>query len=201
MSSSKKAFVGLALLSLLACSGVTEPAGEPEPVADAPPPPTVVTGTISEQDQTMPVRGAVAVLDAEARQIRFTLLPFTPTPEEVISIRKDRWIEVSFERDEYVVEGFPERIPRAELTLSWDEDEGLTEGSAHLFLNNFGRVNSNANLNWGIAKEHALTVETGLEPGGLITLTTTGEDTLFDERIGWDLQFSGPLEEVYRDEE
>lgn len=188
----------LIVLLLIACGGgaspTPTPTAAPAPEVVPEPVPVTVRGTISHNDQTMKVIGAVAVHDAAARALRITFLPFEPTPEEVVLFKENNGSLVILKRDEGTIEGFPDRIPRTELTLRWDEGESIEQARYHMFFNRLTTPYSSMNLNWRSGSEHTVTIEGELGESTPLTLATSGRDTVFDESVSWELTFRGPAE-------
>ena len=196
MSPSPRTRAALLFFALFACSGEPQPSAESPSVSEATPKrsPTRVSGTVTHGDHTMKVVGAVAVHDSNRRRLRVTFLPFMPTPEEVTMFQNDRGGLALLERDDSSIEGFPDRIPRSELTISWDEDEDVTRGRCHFYVNKLTTQYSSMNLNWTYGNRHALTIENGVEKGSPIVLNFSGQDTVGEQLMRWDLQLHGPLE-------
>jgi hypothetical protein len=187
---------------------VKEPPAEPQTQSPAEATPSAapvgVEGTITHNGQTMQIVGGVAVWDPAKSLVKLTLLPFEPTPEEVEQIRQDRAFGVIFAREKGV-QGFADRTPHATFSVGWQfaaADAGdLEKAGCHLYVGFLAEQNSNMNLSWPHGQSHELTLEGPLETGSQLTLTTKGEDSVFDETTSWDFRFSGPIQATIADAE
>jgi len=152
-------------------------------------------GAFTEAGARFEVEAVVAVWEPDGPALRLVALPFEPTPAEVERCQKDEVFFMLMDREQRV-QGFTDRTPFAEVTISWPFDAAdvgdAGKSSVHVFVNNLGQSGSNQNLTFGGAK-HSLELSGDLEAGGAVQVALSGEDELFDTPLTWDLDYEGPV--------
>lgn len=156
-----------------------------------------VSGTVTHAGQTMKVMAAAAVWDPKDAALKLTLLPFTPTAEEMERIRKDEAFFAVMGRQKGI-QGFADRTPFVALELSWpfkkDAVGDLGEAFCHLYIAFLKEAGSNMNLSFPAqGSSRSISLLGKLEPGSEITLAAKGTDELSGDTMTWDLRFQGPV--------
>jgi hypothetical protein len=152
------------------------------------------TGTLTHNGTVMPVKGVVAVLDAKKPTVKFHVLPFVPTPAEIALLQKNdtMWLLEKPGSD-------PRRWPAAphgSFRLSWPMDPKAagTFAKAWTDVYAFGVGRPNSNLNFSLTEGELKGTLTGaLKEGATVTLTSTGEGNMENEKLTWDVSLTTKL--------
>lgn len=147
-------------------------------------------GTMTEKGVAMEVVYAVALLDAEAHRLKFVLLPFEPSEEELAELRAENpssfWL---LEKASPDTEKWPTWSPHGTLTLDWGfEPESLGDPSKawrHVYSYGIGSQGSNLNLSGG-PEDYVATLDGSVKEGETVTLTSEGSHP--DWGFSWDLE-------------
>src|SRR5262249_31937814 len=118
-------------------------------------------GTMTEKGVSMNVKAAVAIFNPDGSSLRFVLLPFQPTAEEVAQLQKD---ETMWLLDQKTVDAkkWPAWCPYGSFQLSWFDKTSVGDtkkASILIYTYGIGKGGSNINLN---------------KPGDTIPVTLTG---------------------------
>ncbi len=146
------------------------------------------SGVLVHNGQRMVVKSAIAVWNAEEKELDIDLLPFEPTEADIERCRKD---ETMFMLDGKQAEGFSDRVPYGTYTF-WGDQMGGVKNAAEAYhaihAHFLGEPGSNISLNYP-SNEHSTSLEGSLEPGSEIVLRSKGRDTsLGDHDMSWDLE-------------
>ncbi len=175
--------------------GPAPSAPTPEPEAPAPVPAGGDSGEITAGGQSFTVTSVIAYWDAQESELVLVALPLVPDAEQ-----RKQCLEgtpfFAFMGYDGAVQGFTDRVPFAEVTISWPFDPDRVgdpeKAWVHLFVNNLDQKNGNLNLNWSGPKQ--LTLRGACEVGGEVSVVVAGEDELMDTPMTWELRFEGRLE-------
>ena len=157
-------------------------------------------GTVTHAGIEMPVRGAVALWDAERPSLRIHLLPFEPTPEEIHGLQTEKsFFFFELERESPDPELWPSWMPHAHYQMSWsfDPDRVGDHEAAWLFVYAFGIGEQGSNLNLNTtAGEHPGTLTGEVKPGSTIRLQASGQDEIGDDVLSWELDLETEVLEL-----
>jgi hypothetical protein len=162
-------------------------------------------GVVTHAGVEMPVRGVVALWDAERPSLRVHLLPFEPTAQEVHDLQSEKsFFFFNLERESPDPGKWPTWMPHARYEMIWsfEKDKVGDHDAAWLFIYGFGigEAGSNLNLN-SMAGEHKGKLTGEVKPGSTITLVAAGQDEIGGDVLSWDLSFTTEVLELLGKEE
>jgi hypothetical protein len=136
------------------------------------------TGTLTHDGVAMPVKAAVAVLNAKGTSVEIYVLPFVPTAAETALLQKDNTFFLMQKKSAY-----------GSFRLVWfgASDVGNVEKmSVSLSGNDFSK--SGAMLSRMFMSGFKATVTGELKPGGTIGFVAAGSDKDAKDSVAWDVK-------------
>ena len=144
----------------------------------------------------MAIRSVIAVLDPDATSLRFELLPFEPSLEDVERCLENQTFFMTIQQDSPDPKTFPGRVPYATYALNWFGDTaefGNVDASFNAVHAHFiAGEGSNLSLNFG-PTQHAFRLEGEIRAGADVHLIASGEDTLGGDTLSWNLDVMVPI--------
>jgi len=163
----------------------------------AAPPASQDFGALVHNGVEMRVKAAVAVWNPKEPSLKLTLLPYVPTAKEVAALQ-------SGEAPLFLHSGkaspdpkkWPSWIPFAVCSLSWSGEKGsvgsFDKAGIHLYAFGIGKEGSNLNFNVGPGKYQG-SITGAVKPGSAIEVASKGADTLFKDKLSWDLRLKASV--------
>jgi hypothetical protein len=136
------------------------------------------TGTLTHDGVAMPVKAAVAVLNAKGTSIRIYVLPFEPTAAETALLQKESTLFLMQKKSAY-----------GSFRLVWfgAADAGrMDKASVSLTGNDISKPNSNLSRMFMSGFKGTLTGE--LKPGASIGFTAAGSAPESRDTVAWDVK-------------
>lgn len=147
-------------------------------------------GTLTENGVSMEVKAAVAVFDSGEPSLRFVLLPFQPSAEEVAKLQaKDTlWLLDKATPD---AKKWKNWCPYGYFELGWGFEKTAVgdakKATVFVYGYGLGKQGSNLNINkFGDSVDVSLAGP--VKEGQEVTLTSKGSDKLGDSTMVWDLK-------------
>jgi len=136
------------------------------------------TGTLTHDRVAMPVKAAVAVLDAKGTGLRIYVLPFVPSAAETALLQKESTLFLMQKKSAY-----------GSFWLKWFDvaDAGKMEKvSVSLTGHDISKPNSSLSRMFMSGFKGTLTGE--LKPGASIGFTAAGSDADGTDTVAWDVK-------------
>ena len=152
-------------------------------------------GTVTENGISMDVKGVVAVYDPKEPSIRFTLLPFVPTADEIAKIQTGdtMWL---FDKATPDAKKWKDWCPYGWVEIGWPFEKTAVgdpkKATLYVYTNGVGKQGSNMNINkFGEKEDLALngTVKEGQE----VSFAAKGSDKLGESIVNWDVKLKSKL--------
>lgn len=157
-------------------------------------------GRVTHAGVEMPVRGVVALWDAERPSLRIHLLPFEPTAEEIHGLQTEKsFFFFKLERESPDPALWPSWMPHARYEMIWsfEKDKVGDHDAAWLYLYGFGIGEEGSNLNLNVPDgEHAGKLTGEVRLGSRISLQASGQDEIGEEELSWELNFETEVLEL-----
>lgn len=152
-------------------------------------------GTLTENGVSMEVKGVVALFDAKQPSLRFVLLPFAPTTEDIAKLQaKDPFWATGFKSPD--TRKWADWCPYGWVELSWSLEKGSVGDAkkATVYVHSVGVKAPGSNLNASRAGSNMNLALVGVVAEGKdVTLIASGKDSVGKSKLGWNLKLSAKV--------
>jgi hypothetical protein len=154
-------------------------------------------GALIHNGVEMKVHAVVAVWNPGEAGLKLTLLPYVPTAKEIAALQSgEAPIFIHSGKASPDPKKWPSWIPFAVCSLSWSGEKSgvgdFDKAGVHLYAFGIGKEGSNLNFSVEPGKYQG-SIAGAIKPGGAIEVASKGTDTLFKDKLSWNLKLKAKV--------